>query len=220
MDALYYFNQLYPFQNRVLYLLTTLDTGFYLTGGTALSRGFLNHRLSEDLDFFVNDDNRFPLWADRVIRALVGINRWHLEITTREERFVRMNLVEEQVNLKIDLINDVPSRLGAPTDHPVLGKLDTPENILANKVTAVLDRTAPKDLADIWGLCCVMELSLDSAITGAQGKAAGVFPVDLARVLCSVTRTDWEQVQWISPPVLETYLEQVDRLGKRLIFPN
>jgi predicted nucleotidyltransferase component of viral defense system len=220
MDALYSFNQLYPFQNRVLYLLTTLDTGFYLTGGTALSRGFLNHRLSEDLDFFVNDDNRFPLWADRVIRALAGFNRWHLEITTREERFVRMNLVEEQVNLKIDLINDVPSRLGAPTAHPVLGKLDTPENILANKVTAVLDRTAPKDLADIWGLCCVMELSLDNAITGAQGKAAGVFPVDLARVLCSVTRTDWEQVQWISPPVLETYLEQIDGLGKRLIFPN
>lgn len=29
---------------------------FYLTGGTALSAFYLQHRLSEDLDFFTNND--------------------------------------------------------------------------------------------------------------------------------------------------------------------
>jgi len=36
-----------------------LNPGFYLTGGTALGRFYLNHRYSEDLDFFVNADPEF-----------------------------------------------------------------------------------------------------------------------------------------------------------------
>ena len=33
----YYFDVLYPFQDQVLQLMTRLDTGFHLTGGTAAS---------------------------------------------------------------------------------------------------------------------------------------------------------------------------------------
>jgi predicted nucleotidyltransferase component of viral defense system len=36
-----------------------IPVGFYLTGGTALSRAYLNHRYSDDLDFFVNAVNDF-----------------------------------------------------------------------------------------------------------------------------------------------------------------
>ena len=70
-DREFYLNHLYPFQDRVLYALSLVDAGFYLTGGTALSRGYLNHRFSEDLDFFVNDSEHFILWADRVVQGLV-----------------------------------------------------------------------------------------------------------------------------------------------------
>jgi hypothetical protein len=45
-----------------------------------------------------------------------------------------------------------------------------------------------------------MGLSINAAIEGAQSKAAGIFPVDLARVLCSTTQADWELVRWIEPP--------------------
>ena len=45
-------------------------------------------------------------------------------------------------------------------DHPVLGRLDTPENILANKLSALVDRQEPKDLADIWGFCSRLALSI------------------------------------------------------------
>ncbi len=37
MDKTFYFNTLYPLQDRVLQLLSGLDTGFYLSGGTAAS---------------------------------------------------------------------------------------------------------------------------------------------------------------------------------------
>ena len=37
-NADFYQNELYPFQDRVLDTLAKVDTGFYLTGGTAVSR--------------------------------------------------------------------------------------------------------------------------------------------------------------------------------------
>jgi hypothetical protein len=49
MPAKYYRDKLYPFQDQVLKLIQDLDVGFYLTGGTALGRCFLNHRYSDDL---------------------------------------------------------------------------------------------------------------------------------------------------------------------------
>ena len=70
----------------------------------------------------------------------------------------------------------------------VLGRLDSPENILANKLTALIDREEPKDLADIWGFCCRLGFSIEDAIEGAQSKAAGIFPADLARVLLGTGR--------------------------------
>lgn len=220
MNRLFYLNQLYPFQDQVLELFSSTETLFHLTGGTALSRGYLNHRFSDDLDFFVNDDSRFSLWADRIIQKLSRSSRWRSQVLQREERYVRLNLIQAEIDLKIEMINDVPSRVGDPWLHPTLGRIDTAENILANKITAVLDRTAPRDLADIWGLCSKMGLSLTQAISGAQGKAAGVFPVDLARVLCSVTHSDWDLVRWIEAPAPEVFIEQLVELGKSLILPE
>lgn len=218
MDHAFYFDKLYPFQDRVLQVLNELETGFYLSGGTAASRAYLNHRFSDDLDFFVDDDERFGLWAARTIQGLLGQTRWHSQVLLQEERFVRLVLSEGEMLLKIELINDVPARVGQVGQHPVLGCIDSPENILANKVTALMDREEPKDIADVWGFCCLMDLSLEDAIAGAQGKAAGIFPADLARILLSVTRTDWEQVRWIKAPAAERFIADVQALGESLIL--
>lgn len=212
----FYFDVLYPLQDRVIQIINQADTEFYLTGGTAASRAYLQHRFSDDLDYFVNDDSRFGLWVERIIQSLNGT--WACEILLKEERFARLNLREGAAALKIELINDVPARVGGLVDHPVLGRLDSAENILANKVTALLSREEPKDLADVWGFCTQKNLSLQAAITNAQSKAAGVFPADLARVLCSVRKEDWEAIRWISAPPLETFTAQLTQLGEDLLL--
>jgi len=219
MDKAFYFEKLYPLQDQVLEILSGLEIGFYLSGGTAASRGYLHHRLSDDLDLFVNDDRRFLLWADRSIQALVGWPGSTLEILMREERFVRLNLVRDAVQLKIEMINDVPAHVGEISVHPVLGRLDSAENILANKVTALIDREEPKDLADIWGFCCRLGLPLSTALEGAQGKAAGVFPADVARLLCTADRKDWELIRWIEAPNPDQFLDGLRQLGEALILP-
>jgi len=136
----------------------------------------------------------------------------------RQERFVRLTISKDDLPLKIELINDVPARVGQTRHHPVLGRLDTAENILANKVSALIDREEPKVLADIWGFCCRMGLSLTAAIEGAQGKAAGIFPADLARLLCSATREDWEVIRWIEAPQPEQFVADLQKLGESLIL--
>ena len=119
--------------------------------------------------------------------------------------------------LRIEMVNDVPAHIGEIITHNVLGRLDSAENILANKVTAAIDRNEPKDLADIWGLCCKMSLPLKPAIHDASSKAAGIFPADLARVLCTVKAEDWQVVPWIDPAPVDQFLDELRRLGESLI---
>lgn len=221
MDEHFYTHTLYPFQDELLKLINQVETGFYLTGGTAASRGYLRHRHSDDLDFFVNDEPNFTLWIERIIQVLNTHGDWQLEIISRYDRFVRLNLLRPGVAMKLEFINDVPSRVGKVSIHPVLGKLDSAENILANKLTALLAREEPKDLADVWGFCCRMGLSVEQAIAGAQGKAAGIFPADLARVLLSASESDFDLVRWIAPPpVADDFLRDLHEIGERLLLVN
>ncbi len=69
------------------------------------------------------------------------------------------------------------------------------------------------------GFCCRMNLSIEQAITGAQGKAAGIFPADLARVLLSTSRNDFDLIRWISsPPAADDFIRDLHQLGERLIL--
>lgn len=218
MDKDFFFTSLYPLQDRALKIISRADTEFYLTGGTASSRGYLHHRFSEDLDLFVNDNSSFGLWAERVIEALAHPPDWVVNVLLKEPRFVRLSLMEGATFLKIEMVNDVPSHVGQIRNDATLGPLDSAQNILANKISAVLDRQESKDLADIWGFCCKMGLPLKEAITGAQSKAAGVFPADLARVLCSATEADWKAIRWITAPPCDAFLADLRKLGESLIL--
>jgi len=199
-------------------LVSEIDTGLYLTGGTAASRAYLNHRFSDDLDFFTNDSPDFELWAGRLIQALQDHEEWSTTVMQRDRRFMRLNSVRNGVPLKIELVNDVPAHVGEIRRHEILGRIDTPDNILANKITAAIDREAPKDFADIWGFCCLLGMPLLPAIEGAQSKAAGIFPADLARLLCSVSYKDWELVRWIEAPDPDRFISDLSKLGEGLVL--
>lgn len=219
-DSSFYFTTLYPFQNDALRLVGEANTGFYLTGGTALSRGYLNHRLSDDLDLFVNFDSRFREWSERVVDTFWRNGDWSTDVILKEEYFVRAVLTRDELRLKVEMINDVASRSGDVTEHSILGRLDSPENILANKLTALIGREEPRDVADVWGICTKLKLSINEAIRGAQSKSSGIYPLDLARRLCGATNEDWKAVLWIEPaPNEEQFLSDLQILGESLILP-
>lgn len=203
MPAEYYTKILYPLQDKVLAVFQ--NSPFYLTGGTALSRGYYQHRYSDDLDLFVNDNKDFQRLVFRVVAALRE-QFDTLEVVSREEAFCRLFVGREQ--LKIELINDVPAHVGVIVDHPILGRLDSRENILANKITALLDRALPKDVADIFYLL-KDGISLKRALTDADSKAAGVTPLLVARTLGEYRYEQLSAVNWINVPdipAMQSYL--------------
>ncbi|MEZ4710861.1 MAG: nucleotidyl transferase AbiEii/AbiGii toxin family protein [Caldilineaceae bacterium] len=107
----YYLQQLYPFQDQVLKVINSVNTGFYLTGGTVLSRAYLQHRYSDDLDLFVNYDPNFGIWSSILIDTLTAQQQWTCEISMRQQFFVRLFLKRDEITLKIELVNDVPARM-------------------------------------------------------------------------------------------------------------
>lgn len=192
-----HWEQLYAVQDAVARVLCHVEQEFYLTGGTALSRCYYGHRYSEDLDYFVNDREEFALWRDRCFEALRNAPdaAWRVEIVRRDTRFGRA-IVHAAVDLKLEFVNDVPCRCGAVKFHELFGRIDTPENILSNKITALVDRAAPKDVADIFWLCCRAGLSLTDALEGATGKAAGIFPPLVAKRLHEAAARGVPDVMW------------------------
>lgn len=211
--------RLYAMQDWVLACIRPVRNGLYLTGGTALSRGYYQHRHSEDLDLFLNDASNFELLRDRCLNALAlaaSAQGWRLEVILREERFGRAFL-HGPIALKLEFINDVPFRVGQPWHHPVLGLLDTKENILANKISALLDRQEPKDLADVFWLCCRDGLDLLTAIEQAGGKAAGVFPPLVARALADGMEAGMPQVAWQAAPTEEEFRSGIESLIVRIV---
>src|SRR5262245_10480781 len=124
-DRDFYVTRLYPLQDRILARIASVDTGFYLTGGTAASRGYLHHRFSDDLDLFVNDDPRFGLWAQRAVQALANSGAWAVTVVQQERRFVRLTITERDLSLKIEMVDDGPAHVGELKHDPVLGRLDS-----------------------------------------------------------------------------------------------
>lgn len=208
MPAEYYNNILYPLQNRVLAVFR--DTPFCLTGGTALSRGYYHHRYSDDLDLFVNGLHGFERLVHTILAELRAL--FHpVDVVSREDSFCRLFVGQEQ--LKIEMINDVPSHIGAIIEHPELARLDSRENILANKITALVDRTLPKDIADIYYLL-KDGLSLKQALTDADSKAAGITPLLIARLIEEFPYEHLTAVNWVTPPdlgAMQRYLIGVAR---------
>ena len=122
--------------------------------------------------------------------------------------------------MKIEFVNDVPCRIGSPWRHPSLGMLDTRENILANKISALIDRMAPKDLADVFWLCVRDGLEIMQAIEDATGKAAGIFPPLVARAIEQTMPRAWESVAWVTPPDRDDFQNGLLELARRIIEPE
>lgn len=158
--------KLYTFQDTILNLVMSLENDFYLTGGTALHRFYLQSRYSEDLDFFVSNAPHFYEDFNEIFENITaqGFNVKR-EVSFRD--FYRLRINED---LQVDFVNDRVYRYGK--SNVVSGfRIDNPLNILANKITAIVSRDEEKDFFDI--CCCALNLEFNwhTLLTIANKKA-------------------------------------------------
>ncbi|MBK7627183.1 MAG: nucleotidyl transferase AbiEii/AbiGii toxin family protein [Bacteroidales bacterium] len=99
MQKDYYQNILYPLQDKILRIIENLPVDFYLTGGTALSRAYLNHRYSDDLDFFVNQNSNFEKQVELILTSIRS-KKLKTEVAVTGESFTRVFVHQNEAILK------------------------------------------------------------------------------------------------------------------------
>jgi hypothetical protein len=215
MPEPWYQDKLYPLQDRVLTALRGFSASMYLTGGTALSREYLHHRYSDDLDFFWNDDADFAKEAEGIVGILraQGFDRVEIGLTT--PAFVRVTVSRRDVDLKIDLVNDVPVRTGVVVEGNVFPRVDTVLNILTNKLTA-LPRQEAKDVADIISISRSRAFNWMEMVAEARRKDMWVDELDISGLLAGFDPHSLTKVKWIQPPDYDILARDLRQLAKDL----
>lgn len=158
---------LYELQDRVLDVVFNTEQEFYLTGGTCLSRFYHEKRYSDDLDFFTNSSSRFG-FAVKNIKARLS-ETFSIRSVIDSKDFIR---VDVEGLLQVDFIND---RVPRYKDVIVLESgyiIDHIENILSNKLTAVIGRDNPKDIFDIYLICQYYSFDWYDILIASQHKAS------------------------------------------------
>lgn len=216
MQPDYYKSKLYPLQDKVLELAEKAGTAFYLTGGTALSRAWLQHRYSDDLDFFLNSDDAFTAETGKMFDVLHSAFGNKLQRLTDSSNFHRWVIDEEDIILKIEFINDVAFRKGKPTKTELFFQTDTIENIASNKISA-LSRNEPKDIADILFIEKKFSPAWPSIIEDAKQKDMSVNEVEIASLIGEYTIELLNEVRWINKPDFKECKVVLEKIAEKII---
>ena len=143
-----------------------IENVFYLTGGTCLSRFYQAKRYSEDLDFFAMNEPRFNAGLKNIKIALKKIFQVNENVSSKD--FVRL-IVDDY--LQVDFINDRVLRYGESIILDNGYHIDNVENILSNKLNAIIDRDDEKDIFDLYLIWKYYNFDWNEILNTAHGKS-------------------------------------------------
>ncbi len=161
------YKKLYELQDKVLKVVFETENEFYLTGGTCISRFYVEKRYSDDLDFFTNQSARYSFAIKNIKRALQS--KFELAVEVESKDFTRFKIDDL---LQLDFINDIAFRYKDVILNENNYLLDNIENILSNKLTAVIGRDNPKDIFDTFLICKFYTFDWKDILESAHKKAS------------------------------------------------
>lgn len=218
----YYLKNLYPFQDGILNILRELELPFYLTGGTPLSRFYFNHRYSDDLDLFVNNDSHFGDFIELFFSTLDKRQEKDGFIVDRQNvirsnNFMQILISKNDVQLKIDLVNDIAAHYGEFLLDNRLGKIDSLRNILSNKFSALF-RFEVKDVVDIRIICKNYKCNFREIIEEAKNKEAGVDPVAIFEILSTFPVDKLDLIKWVDKPDPNIFKQDITQIANDILY--
>jgi len=198
MSDPFYVNKLYPLQDAVFKSIGSINNDFYLTGGTALSRLYLKHRYSDDLDFFVNRSANFKQQVNFILDCLKR-DKLIYQTGAISDEFLRILIRQEDVVLKIDFVNDVEAHFGSLKNcEGLFPRVDSWQNILSNKICA-LSRLEPKDFVDIFFIAMKYSFDWEQIINEAREKDLWVEPIAVSRLIRNFSDKNLQTIKWRKP---------------------
>ena len=113
--------------------------------------------------------------------------------------YIRYYIEDEGMTLKIEFVNDIAYRCGVPNLYQY-GLIDTPLNILTNKLTAIVGRDEPKDVFDICVLAQHYSFNWPEVFGEAKNKAI-INEIDVEQRIKSFPvhlfqKVDWHILPW------------------------
>lgn len=172
----------------------TLSSNFYLTGGTALAAFYLNHRYSEDLDFF-SEQEVDALAIDVFFqkhKKEMGINKIDYEQSfNRNLFFIHFQneiLKTEFTFFPFPRIEFGVKKYGVDTDSLF--------DIAVNKLFTIYQRTKVRDYIDLFFICKEKEYVIDDLIKKAKIKFDWhIDPLQLGSQFIKVSEAgDWPRM--------------------------
>ncbi|MCP4403971.1 MAG: nucleotidyl transferase AbiEii/AbiGii toxin family protein [bacterium] len=205
--------------------MKTLGIPCYLSGGTALSRGYFHHRYSDDLDIFMNRENRYSDYIQIMLERFEtaqAAGEFSIDYARirKYENFTQIFLAKTDepkiIELKLDLVNDVAAHYGGFTQDSVLGSLDSWQNILSNKLTAVF-RYEAKDVVDIWVIAKHKAFDWIAMMEEAKTKEGGIDPLIIFEILSSFPKDALETVKWKVSVDTETFMMELNQIADDIL---
>lgn len=163
-----------------IFFSESFASDFYLTGGTALSRFYLNHRLSDDIDLFTQNQKIDFSHVNSLV--LIILNKLNLKIVKQVNTDTFLQYITENQSgsvLKIDFVKEIPGHFG---EFKMIGKnrIDSLENIGSNKVLTIFGRRDSKDFIDLYFILQKTKLKFDYLYGLAIQKDLGLSEFYLA----------------------------------------
>lgn len=209
-----------PLQQDTLEAFFAREQGFFLTGGAALIAFYLHHRETEDLDLFTTADDAFER-GPFVLRHVASLLGASVEVVQDAPDFKRFTLGRGDEVVVVDLVRDRVPQLHP--DKPLRGavRVDPVDEIVVNKLTAVVGRMEERDLVDLYLLERAgypVERHLDAALA----KDGGCTPATLAWLLSGIQLPDHRALPAGVPPaeLREWIADLVVRLRRAAVPPT
>lgn len=148
------------------FIKSELKDVFRLSGGTALSAFYLEHRLSEDLDFLSKENVPLTI-LESFLRSINIVE--DIFFTKLFDRNIFNLKIKDGSFLKVEF---AATSLINLEDNVLIGNLvvDSFLDITVNKLCAIADRTEAKDYVDVYCALKNSDLSLRELMSLAEKK--------------------------------------------------
>ncbi|MDQ3298483.1 MAG: nucleotidyl transferase AbiEii/AbiGii toxin family protein [Myxococcota bacterium] len=168
-------------QERILRELAGMQPAWILFGAGALVGFYLGHRTTRDLDLAFRprlELGEIPREVEARLRR-VGLDVEHVQTAVS---FVRFRVHGDGESVELDLVADPTAPVEPPVELRPGMLVDTPRDLFAQKLCALLSRTELRDLEDI-GALLDAGADLSRGFDDAATRDRGFSPPTLAWLL-------------------------------------
>jgi len=192
-------------QKEILFLLSReklITNSFYLSGGTALAEFYLQHRLSEDLDFF-SEQEFDPIFISSTLKKLQSMA--HIVKINYAQSFNRhlffLELPDDTIKTEFTYFpfTRIESKKKFGNLH-----IDSLIDIAVNKVFTIYQKPRSRDFIDLY---CILTKEKSWGIDGLVEKAQAKFDTYINALQLSG--------QFIKAPVLKDYPKMIKKIGEK-----